>query len=354
MKNRILAALIITLVFFSLCVENKDKKTTTTTTILKNADKCVSFYCNGSVETRMENDNLEIAYCDGIERARIVCQSDEGSYTRTGESMNDYSLCCAKEGAGPSMPSCDRCSDGTACGSKNQQIKCSCEDVNRDGKYETCMIGPPGCDGCEDGTGCGQINGKKELCQCEGKPSPFADENEYMSCSLKQLCDKCSDGTPCGKYNGKSEICECDPSGASETCELKKPMTCEKSCQEMGYASGYCGNWIQNADNTVSECNSGEYPFYPGYHHGISLTDCIDNSAPEATKKTICCCKGEPVNSQNCPTIRRPGEPMGCIEEPGYLKDPRTGECCWYRATCYGPDNWPEYKTKAECLNPQA
>jgi hypothetical protein len=118
--------------------------------------------------------------------------------------------------------------------------------------------------------------------------------------------------------------------------------------------SGYCGKWVENTDNTITECTTGEYPFYANYHQGASLTDCKDNSAPGARNKTICCCKGEPQNSDKCPVVKRPSNPMDCIETPGYLKDPKTGECCWYRATCYGPDNWQEYQTKEECLDPNA
>ena len=386
MTNRMFAGLLIALMFFCLCVENKDDANkittttlgieatttttaaTTTTIISAGADNCVRFSCNGSIESRSEDNNLNVAYCEGKEIARIVCRPDEGANTDTGRSLNEYSMCCVKLSTtdlsiqtntpirtNPSIPTCDRCNDGTTCGSKSQGTRCSCRDLNNDGRFEVCISElSSGCEKCTDETACDQKNSKKELCKCVGQITHDSGANVYMDCSLTQLCDKCRDGTACGEKNNKSEMCDCAPIGESETCELNRPMTCEKRCQEIGYAKGYCGDWILNSDNTVSECNSGEYPIYPGYHPEISITDCVDNSAPEAAKKTMCCCKGEPVNSLNCPAIRRPVEPMDCIEDPGFLKDPKTGECCWYKATCYGPRDWQEYRTKEECINSKA
>ena len=217
MTNKIFAGLLIALMFFCLCVENKDDANkittttigieatttttaaTTTTTISAGADNCVRFSCNGSIETRSIDNKLNVAYCDDKEIARIVCRPDEGANTGTGKSVNEYSMCCTNRTTDPSIPTCDRCNDGTACGSKSGQMKCWCEDMNQNGKYESCMLGPSGCDKCPDGTMCNQTNRKKEMCKCEGKPSPFSNDNDYTTCSLTQLCDKCSDGTACGE-----------------------------------------------------------------------------------------------------------------------------------------------------------
>lgn len=360
--------MIITLVFFCLCIENKENaKTITTTTseaeitttvassttIIEVMSNCASFSCEGSVETVSGEGNVNTAYCDDVEKASIRCLEGEGADTSTGEAMVEYSMCCTKEGMAPSVPTCEGCADGTVCGNKNKQMRCSCRDINNDGAYEVCRSElSSGCDKCADGTACDQVNDKKELCKCAGQITHDAGANDYMDCSLAKLCNACSDGTACGEKNSGSELCECTPEGASDTCILKRQMTCEKGCQLLGYTSGYCGDWIQNPDDTISECAGGDYSLYQNYLLDVSLTDCVDNSAPDASKKTICCCKGEPANDPNCPVIKIPSEPMDCIEEPGYLKDPKTGECCWYRATCYGPDGWQEYDTKAECQNP--
>lgn len=128
---------------------------------------------------------------------------------------------------------------------------------------------------------------------------------------------------------------------------------CDQACAAIGYNSGYCGDWMENNDNTISECaNQQEYPFFQSYYDGMELNDCQFVGDINAKKKVICCCKGEPQNPSGCPAIQRPSEPMDCIEQPGYLKNSKTGICCWYRATCYGPqgDGWVEYRTKAECL----
>lgn len=128
---------------------------------------------------------------------------------------------------------------------------------------------------------------------------------------------------------------------------------CDQACAAIGYNSGYCGDWMENNDNTISECaNQQEYPFFQSYYDGMKLNDCQFVGDINAKKKVICCCKGEPQNPSGCPAIQRPSEPMDCIEQPGYLKNSKTGICCWYRATCYGPqgDGWVEYRTKAECL----
>ncbi|HOI97357.1 MAG TPA: hypothetical protein PLA19_02525 [Candidatus Pacearchaeota archaeon] len=128
---------------------------------------------------------------------------------------------------------------------------------------------------------------------------------------------------------------------------------CNQACTAIGYNGGYCGDWIENNDNTISECaNRQEYPFFQSYYDGMKLNDCQFAGDIDAKKKVICCCKGEPQNPSGCPAMQRPSEPMDCIEQPGYLKNSKTGICCWYRATCYGPqgDGWAEYRTKAECL----
>ncbi|MCU0652958.1 MAG: hypothetical protein MUD10_01740 [Candidatus Pacebacteria bacterium] len=156
-------------------------------------------------------------------------------------------------------------------------------------------------------------------------------------------------------FDSKTEnkLTDENPKVAENAADIAKTddgNSCDSNCKKIGYQSGYCGAWILNSDNTVSECGKGEYPFFVNSHPGSILSDCIDNSLPEATKKTICCCKGEPKNAAVCPIVNRPKIPMGCVEEPGYLRDPKTGECCWYKATCYGPEGWSEFKTKSECL----
>ncbi|MFA6106049.1 MAG: hypothetical protein WC725_05680 [Patescibacteria group bacterium] len=156
--------------------------------------------------------------------------------------------------------------------------------------------------------------------------------------------------TPQGAIDA-SQIKEEDPRPVAQTYSYI--TTCNQACTVIGYNAGYCGNWIENSDNTISECaNRQEFPFSQDYYDGMKLKDCQFTGDIYAKKKTICCCKGEPQNPTDCPVIQWPNVPMACVEQPGYLKNPQTGTCCWYRATCYGPNDngWTEYRTKAECL----
>jgi hypothetical protein len=245
MKYMIVAVLIASLMLVCLCVDNKEntkssipsttvpekEPAVTSTTLADGKEKCVSFSCNGNIETRTEKDNSNVAYCDGAQKARITCSPEEGAYTSTEEYTDQYSLCCTKGGANPSMPTCDRCNRKTPCGEKSGQMRCLCEDVNEDGGYEFCMFGPDWCDRCSDRTACGQLNGKKELCKCEGsisigKAGHEGEGRKYADCSLIQTCDACSDGTLCGEKNNASEMCECVPAaGQYETCRLKRQMS---------------------------------------------------------------------------------------------------------------------------------
>ncbi len=155
------------------------------------------------------------------------------------------------------------------------------------------------------------------------------------------------------------------PEGAIEAAKVKEDnpapvaqtysyiTTCNQACTAIGYEAGYCGDWVENKDNTISQCaNKQEFAFFQDYYDGMKLKDCQFTGDINAVKKTICCCKGEPQNPSGCPAIQWPEKPMDCIEQPGYLKNTKTGACCWYRATCYGPEGseWVKYNTKAECL----
>jgi|GEM_PF-2943694 hypothetical protein len=156
--------------------------------------------------------------------------------------------------------------------------------------------------------------------------------------------------TPQGAINA-SQVKEEEPQPVAQTYSYI--TNCNQACTAIGYNSGYCGRWIENNDNTISECaNRQEFPFSQSYYDGMKLNDCQFVGDINAKNKVICCCKGEPQNPSECPVIQRPDAPMDCIEQPGYLKNSKTGICCWYRATCYGPsgDSWVEYKTEAECL----
>jgi len=141
-----------------------------------------------------------------------------------------------------------------------------------------------------------------------------------------------------------------EPAPAAPNEKLQGMLTCDQSCQRVGYRAGYCGKWIENNDQTITECQTDEFVFDPYYYDSLGLTDCVHTGDPLDKIKTVCCCKGKPQNEPNCPAIKRPTEPMACIEQPGYLKDPATGKCCWYEATCYGPENWVQFNTKSECL----
>ena len=92
MTKKIVAVFIITLMFFSLCVENKEN-TVTTTTIIKDAEKCARFSCDGSVQVKAEGNELNIAYCDAVERSRIVCQTGDFNrhVTRSTAQVQDLS-----------------------------------------------------------------------------------------------------------------------------------------------------------------------------------------------------------------------------------------------------------------------
>jgi hypothetical protein len=74
---------------------------------------------------------------------------------------------------GMGMEECTVCSDGTACGQKNQKEQtCTCNDVEGDGKNEYCYLDPiipskTTCDACPDGTACGQKNAKNQNCVCK-------------------------------------------------------------------------------------------------------------------------------------------------------------------------------------------
>ena len=136
----------------------------------------------------------------------------------------------------------------------------------------------------------------------------------------------------------------------STVMKLEGSLSCDQSCQMVGYQSGYCGKWTENADQTITECETGEFTFDPHYYNDLSLSDCTDGGDPLAKTKTVCCCKGKPQNEPTCPAIDWPTEPMECIEQPGFLKDPATGRCCWYEATCYGPKGWAGYQTRSECM----
>jgi len=230
-------------------------------------------------------------------------------------------------------------------------MTCSCSDADMDGKYESCILWPAGCESCLDGTACGKTNDKEEQCVCEGTPSPAAAAGEYASCELVMTCSMCPDGTLCGEKNAAGETCECIPEGLHRICEPRKEGTCDENCRRIGYDGGYCRTQTENPDGTVTECTKGEYPLYSALHPGILITDCTDNTTSETMPTGVCCCRGEPVNPANCPAISKPTEPMDCIETPGFLKDPDSGVCCWYDATCYGPKGWQEYETRDECVN---
>jgi hypothetical protein len=175
------------------------------------------------------------------------------------------------------------------------------------------------------------------------------------------VCAKCGDGI-CGKGEN---VCNCAQDCAQGAdSEVAKAMTCDQACKSLGYQSSYCNvfTWKQTSANPDAftpaggTCLKGDDQMQS---YRINVSDCVNrdldtNRITAGSQGRQCCCKGEPLNASTCPKINWPNGSTDCIEESGWMKNPKSGECCWYRAMCYGPENWEQYKTKEECQNPCA
>jgi len=176
-----------------------------------------------------------------------------------------------------------------------------------------------------------------------------------VSCSEEisgYVCAKCGDGV-CGAGENP---CNCANDCKEGDDSDKKDMTCDQACKATGYQSSYCHAFAWKQTSADPDAFSAEYCLkndIPMQARWATITDCTDFSDPKSnTKGKSCCCKGEPVNASTCPKINWPSTPAGCVTETGYMKNPENGECCWYKAMCYGPDNWQAFRSKEECQNP--
>jgi len=74
------------------------------------------------------------------------------------------------------------------------------------------------------------------------------------------------------------------PEGAIEAAKVKEDnpapvaqtysyiTTCNQACTAIGYEAGYCGDWVENKDNTISQCaNKQEFAFFQDYYDGMKL-----------------------------------------------------------------------------------
>ena len=180
-------------------------------------------------DERISDDVLAVLKCSGHNCSLPKCDACADG-TACGGTNDRNQTCACKDIDGdsqaefchlkpvrPTWPTCDVCPDGTACGDDNPSNQtCMCKDVNNDGLNEFCFLQAPKpdkrpnpvypwptCTVCQDGTACGQTNPNGDECACYGKLR----NGSYSHCLIK--CDSCSDGTQCGDTNSNDELCGC-------------------------------------------------------------------------------------------------------------------------------------------------
>lgn len=182
------------------------------------------------------------------------------------------------------------------------------------------------------------------------------------------VCAKCGNKI-CGIGENK---CNCAQDCGKNIDESAKSMTCNQACKELGYQSGYCNTftWKQVDSNPdafvpdpVNYCASiNEDPLLS---HRLTDNDCSQpttNLLKAGDKEKHCCCKGKPQNSASCQQAlggdnSSCGGKLGtsgcdCVSDTGWLKNTKTGECCWYNGCPGGQDEWTFYNTLYDCENP--
>ncbi len=147
-----------------------------------------------------------------------------------------------------SVKHCATCADGTSCGGKNSRDqRCSCMDMNGDGRYEICHLSPvmppnDHCTECWDGTVCDEKNPGGLKCNCIDVDG----DNQYELCFLRPVppgpippgpgpTPTCTPPAACkSKCDNNTEFdvgaLDC---AATETCCLPMPQcpgTCKTSC----------------------------------------------------------------------------------------------------------------------------
>lgn len=209
------------------------------------------------------------------------------------------------------------------------------------------------CQNCLDGTKCGELNKNNELCECD---------KYKTACNLSSgpVCGQCSDGTKCGSQNTDGQLCGCSNQSSDQTgvsgikfygiCELIKTSDCDAECKKIGFSRGYCSANKKEGENTFAECDANDYPFSSGAN-GIVADNCSGSLSSGHSAEKICCCAGEPQNTGDCPVIEKPENSMPCFRQSGYLKNPVTGDCCWYREPCHEPEGWLFFGSKQACLS---
>lgn len=178
------------------------------------------------------------------------------------------------------------------------------------------------------------------------------------------VCAKCGDGI-CGIGENK---CNCSNDCGKDVDESPVSMNCDQACKALGYQSSYCAKftWKQDGSNQdafmpnpTNYCASTDDD--PMQSNNLRDTNCTNmGDAQKNTAGKQCCCKGKPQNSASCQqalggnnTSCGSGKSVcDCISDTGWLKNKKTGECCWHNGCTGGQDEWTFHKTLSDCQNP--
>jgi hypothetical protein len=197
MDGRIIALLIISLMFFALCLGSEDAKDLPTT--------------QGETTMSSASDDTKVKTSTTYAGATNEETSLKAATTRkTSTTMISSSKGCSK--CRNSNLTC-----GGTMKDNGTDVICTCIKPLSNGEYSSCYISRGTiCTACYDGTACGKNNIKGELCICDEDVGG----GMYMACFLgKPKCTQCIDGTPCGDETKSGMGCFCSPACQGAGCE---------------------------------------------------------------------------------------------------------------------------------------
>ena len=217
MDRRIIALLIVTLLFFSLCLGSDGSKDMGTTQKQSTTTSSVT------EQTKAVETTTLLVLPTLYDETPSSILRDETTLRTTSTRKATTTTMSASRG-------CSKCRNSNlSCGESlkdnGTDVICTCIKPLPNGEYSSCYLTRGTiCTKCYDGTACGGINLKGALCRCD----ELVGKGMYITCFLgKPKCTKCSDGTACSNVSASGKACFCDPAchgpGCVEwdNCELK-------------------------------------------------------------------------------------------------------------------------------------